>query len=107
MAAPPSLGPGSEARPLSGRRRRSATMRTFLSGGGAIGHALVGCWLRLRACWPTLLSPLNRRPTSPVAVVVVAATWSPRSPTILIHPARSEEHTSELQSLMRISYAVF
>src|SRR3546814_2705464 len=26
---------------------------------------------------------------------------------ILIHPARSEEHTSELQSLMRISYAVF
>src|SRR3546814_1122420 len=25
----------------------------------------------------------------------------------LIHPLRSEEHTSELQSLMRISYAVF
>src|SRR3546814_9119629 len=25
----------------------------------------------------------------------------------LVHPARSEEHTSELQSLMRISYAVF
>src|SRR3546814_3815109 len=25
----------------------------------------------------------------------------------LIHPKRSEEHTSELQSLMRISYAVF
>src|SRR3546814_1515730 len=24
-----------------------------------------------------------------------------------IHPRRSEEHTSELQSLMRISYAVF
>src|SRR3546814_8703749 len=24
-----------------------------------------------------------------------------------VHPARSEEHTSELQSLMRISYAVF
>src|SRR3546814_6604059 len=24
-----------------------------------------------------------------------------------IHPQRSEEHTSELQSLMRISYAVF
>src|SRR3546814_7872731 len=24
-----------------------------------------------------------------------------------IHPIRSEEHTSELQSLMRISYAVF
>src|SRR3546814_5754288 len=26
---------------------------------------------------------------------------------ILNHPVRSEEHTSELQSLMRISYAVF
>src|SRR3546814_9861763 len=25
----------------------------------------------------------------------------------LVHPVRSEEHTSELQSLMRISYAVF
>src|SRR3546814_1321044 len=25
----------------------------------------------------------------------------------LFHPLRSEEHTSELQSLMRISYAVF
>src|SRR3546814_2572758 len=25
----------------------------------------------------------------------------------LAHPSRSEEHTSELQSLMRISYAVF
>src|SRR3546814_8028225 len=33
-----------------------------------------------------------------------------RGDTIEIHPAydeRSEEHTSELQSLMRISYAVF
>src|SRR3546814_5337985 len=26
---------------------------------------------------------------------------------LLLHPVRSEEHTSELQSLMRISYAVF
>src|SRR3546814_1668745 len=26
---------------------------------------------------------------------------------LLAHPSRSEEHTSELQSLMRISYAVF
>src|SRR3546814_8610481 len=25
----------------------------------------------------------------------------------ILHPGRSEEHTSELQSLMRISYAVF
>src|SRR3546814_8847069 len=26
---------------------------------------------------------------------------------VTVHPSRSEEHTSELQSLMRISYAVF
>src|SRR3546814_1094472 len=29
------------------------------------------------------------------------------TPLIIIGPSRSEEHTSELQSLMRISYAVF
>src|SRR3546814_8249178 len=37
-------------------------------------------------------------------------TYSRRTPDGTIHPqlgARSEEHTSELQSLMRISYAVF
>src|SRR3546814_5872340 len=33
-----------------------------------------------------------------------ATQWPPR---IRIHVGRSEEHTSELQSLMRISYAVF
>src|SRR3546814_1868005 len=30
-----------------------------------------------------------------------------KHPSCRIHPRRSEEHTSELQSLMRISYAVF
>src|SRR3546814_6320951 len=33
--------------------------------------------------------------------------WRDRLPTAIGDPARSEEHTSELQSLMRISYAVF
>src|SRR3546814_8203328 len=32
---------------------------------------------------------------------------SAAQPDLLPHPVRSEEHTSELQSLMRISYAVF
>src|SRR3546814_8574618 len=37
-----------------------------------------------------------------------SATRRSRSPTATASPAwRSEEHTSELQSLMRISYAVF
>src|SRR3546814_1287617 len=35
-----------------------------------------------------------------------AAAAPPRVPTVCLVP-RSEEHTSELQSLMRISYAVF
>src|SRR3546814_2574120 len=29
------------------------------------------------------------------------------APILIVHGVRSEEHTSELQSLMRISYAVF
>src|SRR3546814_8581262 len=36
-----------------------------------------------------------------------AAQWPPLRPRIRRHEGRSEEHTSELQSLMRISYAVF
>src|SRR3546814_3657877 len=40
------------------------------------------------------------------------AGWGKRAPAgrargIAVHESRSEEHTSELQSLMRISYAVF
>src|SRR3546814_3947408 len=33
--------------------------------------------------------------------------WAVESITLSTHNGRSEEHTSELQSLMRISYAVF
>src|SRR3546814_7933863 len=42
-------------------------------------------------------------PFAPVALVVVVALPNPESRI----PNRSEEHTSELQSLMRTSYAVF
>src|SRR3546814_5978537 len=41
--------------------------------------------------------------TCPVVSVQVAGATNSASAT----PSRSEEHTSELQSLMRISYAVF
>src|SRR3546814_9204466 len=42
-----------------------------------------------------------------LALAAVVAIWlGVRQPETL-EPARSEEHTSELQSLMRISYAVF
>src|SRR3546814_3343325 len=40
-------------------------------------------------------------------LLVVRGLHVRRAPAELLHGARSEEHTSELQSLMRISYAVF
>src|SRR3546814_14756382 len=43
------------------------------------------------------------RSTSCTSSSCVAASWNPDTSCTL----RSEEHTSELQSLMRISYAVF
>src|SRR3546814_6861911 len=57
--------------------------------------------------------PLNLRPTSPHSSRRTTKTPSPTNgsnpPTKSSPPSndRSEEHTSELQSLMRISYAVF
>src|SRR3546814_3903724 len=75
-----------------------------------------------RAYYPTHLPEKGRRPppisrlrppacsTAPASSSISTARWS----ILLIGPAmsrsiprRSEEHTSELQSLMRISYAVF
>src|SRR3546814_6780317 len=41
-------------------------------------------------------------PVSIIAKAIVAAKWGDEADIL-----RSEEHTSELQSLMRISYAVF
>src|SRR3546814_7417085 len=52
-----------------------------------------GCLMPCCCCHPRLRH--GRRWSSP-------ARWPPRLPK-----TRSEEHTSELQSLMRISYAVF
>src|SRR3546814_10724842 len=43
-------------------------------------------------------------PGDRVAVLALLQTWGTAARR---HPVRSEEHTSELQSLMRISYAVF
>src|SRR3546814_4765009 len=43
----------------------------------------------------------------PCKVRAIGTTAAPRSTIREIRAPRSEEHTSELQSLMRISYAVF
>src|SRR3546814_6862661 len=52
-----------------------------------------------------VLAPVGRVGACGVAGVVGICAWPRTAP--LTAPCRSEEHTSELQSLMRISYAVF
>src|SRR3546814_1183761 len=61
------------------------------------------------------MASLKAKPSALLAVAFSIAMISlalmkeklPLKRSIPPHPARSEEHTSELQSLMRISYAVF
>src|SRR3546814_4268262 len=71
--------------------------------------------LMLRACYDQRKKPAGGGRRVPVSEYVKSAESGdrlceaaelPRS-RILVQNARSEEHTSELQSLMRISYAVF
>src|SRR3546814_1558689 len=71
---------------------------------------LLGASVRTAAVPPNLaLASVE----APVFVAPVADVVSHASPAPTVHPTpsarvgRSEEHTSELQSLMRISYAVF
>src|SRR3546814_6033164 len=55
-----------------------------------------------------VLRPLQRQSVSqPTHVFLSARQSNANALTISISKTRSEEHTSELQSLMRISYAVF
>src|SRR3546814_5276241 len=56
-----------------------------------------------QADWPNLQGPHNAQN----AAAAVAACRALGLPDAAIASARSEEHTSELQSLMRHSYAVF
>src|SRR3546814_8516433 len=70
-------------------------------------------------CPGMLRSPPDAAPPAALAPVTVAAAARPPAPPaairvlvpslhVVVPPVpRSEEHTSELQSLMRISYAVF
>src|SRR3546814_5946436 len=55
--------------------------------------------------YTTLFRSLIRR--TGISCVPVDPLHEPRMTLATNHAARSEEHTSELQSLMRISYAVF
>src|SRR3546814_4999964 len=79
--------------PRSGRAVQSR-IRT-----GPLGHAM-----------PPLTSQTPQIPSTMKALVKREAAkgiWMEEVPVPQPGPNRSEEHTSELQSLMRISYAVF
>src|SRR3546814_8105035 len=71
-----------------------------------------GCWTPMSG-WRTATGPMRSAPASdpcraiPVQPCVPLFGWKPGRPPIVPGSFRSEEHTSELQSLMRISYAVF
>src|SRR3546814_9939185 len=60
---------------------------------------------------PCLSLPRSIRPIGKDHISAVSVILAGNEPPISIYPfpalGRSEEHTSELQSLMRISYAVF
>src|SRR3546814_1579303 len=62
------------------------------------------------AVWPHLKHQAAASATAVQMRSTTSFTWSSRSPSAITRmtgSVRSEEHTSELQSLMRISYAVF
>src|SRR3546814_3551428 len=95
--APPHRAPrGSRAHP------RSAAPRTFPRTRSSPRHSVASAHGPPCARYPTKSrSPAARSVPWPVrSLAVPAARARHRTP-------RSEEHTSELQSLMRISYAVF
>src|SRR3546814_10814925 len=71
---------------------------------GAFSTTNAACWTSCRC--RVLMPPIECRmrvPTSKLASIVAFCDKSSST----VARSRSEEHTSELQSLMRISYAVF
>src|SRR3546814_2277190 len=74
--------------------------------GALLGLVFGMVWVARSALFP-LVEIL--RPIPPLAWVPLALIWFGigESSKIFLIALRSEEHTSELQSLMRISYAVF
>src|SRR3546814_4871928 len=89
MAAAGSARPGGRCQPHA-RDHVDAVVGGAAAGGGAAGVRITRAWTVARAGRGECCTGVGRR---------AAGTVAARS--------RSEEHTSELQSLMRISYAVF
>src|SRR3546814_2159141 len=81
----------------AGMRRRSWPTPLYKAVMQVLGDGSMG-WLRRLSRWPACL---NAHGVNPLLQVALNPYNRPA------RPARSEEHTSELQSLMRISYADF
>src|SRR3546814_3331611 len=86
--------------------RASATLRLpFLAPQSKMGRLIEGPKLQLSPSFPIKFPrSVEAKPILPVSEM--DGKKAARAAPILAR-ARSEEHTSELQSLMRISYAVF
>src|SRR3546814_1844076 len=82
---------------------QSSTCAPYLYSGGGVrkSDGTYAAWACLRFQWAIM--PLNVQD----AAISLAASMSAMPPSRSVIFPRSEEHTSELQSLMRISYAVF
>src|SRR3546814_3920905 len=81
----------------------------FGEGGlGAMGFGgMIGLLLQLALVFFIVRFALNFFRNSQQPAMADGPQGDDRAPVTDIPPQRSEEHTSELQSLMRISYAVF
>src|SRR3546814_1202671 len=82
-----------------GRHRRRGTARIAILAGLGTGRSLAGAGAGLAACLTLDALHLARELAFRIDGIADGA--------LQVAMARSEEHTSELQSLMRISYAVF
>src|SRR3546814_3789123 len=78
----------------------------FLVGCGNMAGPMLARWLEcgLDPAHVTVYRPSGKSIADGVAVLDAWPEYLPDGTLVLL---RSEEHTSELQSLMRISYAVF
>src|SRR3546814_16836045 len=65
------------------------------------------CSTAARCAEPGLGADSTKKPKSPYNQGLFPVRQEKNQKWIQVRQARSEEHTSELQSLMRISYAVF